>query len=429
MKNILLIGTGITGKSLYDYYKDKDVNLYIYDDKDFSGFEKAKKFDGNFNNIDFLVKSPGIKPNHRLIEEAEKLGIKVYSDLELAFSLLKTKNTVAVTGTNGKTTVTMLIGKILENMGKTYLAGNIGNGIFDCLDEISEKDYLVVECSSFQLAFTNKFHPHVGVITNITSDHLDWHGSLYNYQEAKKNIYKNMTSEDYLIINFDDPFLKTMEGPKTNLLAYAMEYPHLNGAFIKNNAFYTLIEGKLEKIMDTDKVLLKGDHNKGNILGAILVAKVYGVKNEIIEKTLMEFKGAPHRIEFVRKINGVEYYNDSKGTNPDSTDVALKAFKNIILIAGGYDKKSDFYEMLKNNKDAIKKMILLGATKDKLKNEGEKLNIPYHVVDDLEEAVNFAYKTAKKDDVVLLSPACASWDMFKNYEERGDKFKELVRNL
>ena len=136
MKNILLIGTGITGKSLYDYYKDKDVNLYIYDDKDFSGFEKAKKFDGNFNNIDFLVKSPGIKPNHRLIEEAEKLGIKVYSDLELAFSLLKTKNTVAVTGTNGKTTVTMLIGKILENMGKTYLAGNIGNGIFDCLDEI-----------------------------------------------------------------------------------------------------------------------------------------------------------------------------------------------------------------------------------------------------------------------------------------------------
>ncbi|ERT65149.1 UDP-N-acetylmuramoyl-L-alanine--D-glutamate ligase [Peptoniphilus sp. BV3AC2] len=427
---ILIIGTGTTGKSVYNYAKKHEIDAFILDEREnYDGFEREDIFNGDFSGIDFAVKSPGIKPESKIIKKLEDKNIKIISDIEFASYFYKTKDIVAITGTNGKTTITTLVNEILNKVGKSYAVGNIGVGVMDVIDY--DPKFIVCEASSFQLAYIDKFHPHVAVITNITSDHLDWHKTVENYRKAKENIYKNLEEDDYLILGASCDYVKTINAGVKNTYYYSYDDLGRPGLFTKDGEIiFRHFDGTLENIMKVSDVFIKGRHNIENAMAAILSAYSLGVDLEIIVDTIKNFKGVEHRIEFVRTFNGISYYNDSKGTNPDSTDVALKAFEKSVLIIGGYDKGSDFKKLLEDNKDKITSLVVMGATSELIINEATELGIETTRVKDMEEAVSVATTIARENNsVVLLSPACASWDMYPNYEVRGRHFKEIVMGL
>lgn len=427
---ILIIGTGTTGKSVYNYAKKHEIDAFILDEREnYDGFEREDIFNGDFSGIDFAVKSPGIKPESKIIKKLEDKNIKIISDIEFASYFYKTKDIVAITGTNGKTTITTLVNEILNKVGKSYAVGNIGVGVMDVIDY--DPKFIVCEASSFQLAYIDKFHPHVAVITNITSDHLDWHKTVENYRKAKENIYKNLEEDDFLILGASCDYVKTINAGVKNTYYYSYDDLGRPGLFTKDGEIiYRHFDGTLENIMKVSDVFIKGRHNIENAMAAILSAYSLGVDLEIIVDTIKNFKGVEHRIEFVRTFNGISYYNDSKGTNPDSTDVALKAFEKSVLIIGGYDKGSDFKKLLEDNKDKITSLVVMGATSELIIKEATELGIETTRVKDMEEAVSVATTIARENNsVVLLSPACASWDMYPNYEVRGRHFKEIVMGL
>lgn len=427
---ILIIGTGTTGKSVYNYAKKHEIDAFILDEREnYDGFEREDIFNGDFSGIDFAVKSPGIKPESKIIKTLEDKNIKIISDIEFASYFYKTKDIVTITGTNGKTTITTLVNEILNKVGKSYVVGNIGVGVMDVIDY--DPKFIVCEASSFQLAYIDKFHPHVAVITNITSDHLDWHKTVENYRKAKENIYRNLEEDDYLILGASCDYVKTINAGVKNTYYYSYDDLGRPGLFTKDGEIiFRHFDGTLENIMKVSDVFIKGRHNIENAMAAILSAYSLGVDLEIIVDTIKNFKGVEHRIEFVRTFNGISYYNDSKGTNPDSTDVALKAFEKSVLIIGGYDKGSDFKKLLEDNKDKITSLVVMGATSELIIKEATELGIETTRVKDMEEAVSVATTIAReKNSVVLLSPACASWDMYPNYEVRGRHFKEIVMGL
>lgn len=427
---ILIIGTGTTGKSVYNYAKKHEIDAFILDEREnYDGFEREDIFNGDFSGIDFAVKSPGIKPESKIIKKLEDKNIKIISDIEFASYFYKTKDIVAITGTNGKTTITTLVNEILNKVGKSYAVGNIGVGVMDVIDY--DPKFIVCEASSFQLAYIDKFHPHVAVITNITSDHLDWHKTVENYRKAKENIYKNLEEDDYLILGASCDYVKTINAGVKNTYYYSYDDLGRPGLFTKDGEIiFRHFDGTLENIMKVSDVFIKGRHNIENAMAAILSAYSLGVDLEIIVDTIKNFKGVEHRIEFVRTFNGISYYNDSKGTNPDSTDVALKAFEKSVLIIGGYDKGSDFKKLLEDNKDKITSLVVMGATSELIIKEATELGIETTRVKDMEEAVSVSTTIARENNsVVLLSPACASWDMYPNYEVRGKHFKEIVMGL
>lgn len=427
---ILIIGTGTTGKSVYNYAKKHEIDAFILDEREnYDGFEREDIFSGDFSGIDFAVKSPGIKPESKIIKTLEDKNIKIISDIEFASYFYKTKDIVAITGTNGKTTITTLVNEILNKVGKSYAVGNIGVGVMDVIDY--DPKFIVCEASSFQLAYIDKFHPHVAVITNITSDHLDWHKTVENYRKAKENIYKNLEEDDFLILGASCDYVKTINAGVKNTYYYSYDDLGRPGLFTKDGEIiFRHFDGTLENIMKVSDVFIKGRHNIENAMAAILSAYSLGVDLEIIVDTIKNFKGVEHRIEFVRTFNGISYYNDSKGTNPDSTDVALKAFEKSVLIIGGYDKGSDFKKLLEDNKDKITSLVVMGATSELIIKEATELGIETTRVKDMEEAVSVATTIARENhSVVLLSPACASWDMYPNYEVRGRHFKEIVMGL
>ena len=427
---ILIIGTGTTGKSVYNYAKKHEIDAFILDEREnYDGFEREDIFNGDFSGIDFAVKSPGIKPESKIIKKLEDKNIKIISDIEFASYFYKTKDIVAITGTNGKTTITTLVNEILNKVGKSYAVGNIGVGVMDVIDY--DPKFIVCEASSFQLAYIDKFHPHVAVITNITSDHLDWHKTVENYRKAKENIYKNLEEDDFLILGASCDYVKTINAGVKNTYYYSYDDLGRPGLFTKDGEIiFRHFDGTLENIMKVSDVFIKGRHNIENAMAAILSAYSLGVDLEIIVDTIKNFKGVEHRIEFVRTFNGISYYNDSKGTNPDSTDVALKAFEKSVLIIGGYDKGSDFKKLLEDNKDKITYLVVMGATSELIIKEATELGIETTRVKDMEEAVSVATTIARENNsVVLLSPACASWDMYPNYEVRGRHFKEIVMGL
>lgn len=427
---ILIIGTGTTGKSVYNYAKKHEIDAFILDEREnYDGFEREDIFSGDFSGIDFAVKSPGIKPESKIIKTLEDKNIKIISDIEFASYFYKTKDIVAITGTNGKTTITTLVNEILNKVGKSYAVGNIGVGVMDAIDY--DPKFIVCEASSFQLAYIDKFHPHVAVITNITSDHLDWHKTVENYRKAKENIYKNLEEDDYLILGASCDYVKTIKAGVKNTYYYSYDDLGRPGLFTNDGEIiFRHFDGTLENIMKVSDVFIKGRHNIENSMAAILSAYSLGVDLEIIVDTIKNFNGVEHRIEFVRTFNGISYYNDSKGTNPDSTDVALKAFEKSVLIIGGYDKGSDFKKLLEDNKDKITSLVVMGATSELIIKEATELGIETTRVKDMEEAVSVATTIARENNsVVLLSPACASWDMYPNYEVRGRHFKEIVMGL
>ena len=434
-KNILIMGFGVTGKTALKFLKEFPCKIYVYDsnqdihklniEEDFIIFKEE-----DLGDIDLIVKSPGIYPFHELLEKAREKNIEIISDIELSYRNLKTENVIAVTGTNGKTTTTTILGDILRRVAKTYVVGNIGRGILEITKEASDDDYVVIEASSFQLEDTIKFKPHIGVLTYVTSDHLDWHKTRQNYVDAKFKIFKNQDENDFAILNYEDKDLAEEYKLKAEKYYFSMEKIGDKGAYVDNGKIFFNNGEKTEEVLDIKDIKIPGEHNVRNIMAAIIACKLLNIDLDLIKKSILSFTGVEHRIEFVREVDGVKYYNDSKGTNPDSTEVAVAAMDgDVVLIAGGYDKGADFDNLIEKSKDKIKTAILFGETAEKISNSCKKSGVEFYITEDLKKAVELARKLSSSGDDVLLSPACASWDMYKSYEIRGQHFKDLVKEL
>lgn len=434
-KNILIMGFGVTGKSSLKFLREFPVKIYIYDKKiDLQSLKVDEDFiifkDEDLDKIDLIVKSPGIYPFDDLLVKAREKNIEIISDIELSYRYLKTDNVVAVTGTNGKTTTTTIVGDILKRKAKTFVVGNIGRGILEITKEAKKDDFIVIEASSFQLEDTIKFKPHIALLTYVTSDHLDWHKTTENYVNAKFKIFANQDENDFAILNYEDRNLAKKHNIKAQKYYFSMEKISEKGSYFDNGKIYYNDGKNTEEILDVKDLKIPGVHNIKNVMAAIIIAKLFGIDSNTIKRSISSFTGVEHRIEFVRELHGVKYYNDSKGTNPDSTEVAIAAMDgDVILIAGGYDKNSNFDNLIEKSKDKLKTVILLGETADKISNSCKKSKVEFYIVKDLNKAVELAKKLSLKGEDVLLSPACASWDMYSNYEARGRHFKDLVREL
>lgn len=434
-KNILIMGFGVTGKSSLKFLREFPVKIYIYDKKiDLQSLKVDEDFiifkDEDLDKIDLIVKSPGIYPFDDILVKAREKNIEIISDIELSYRYLKTDNVVAVTGTNGKTTTTTIVGDILKRKAKTFVVGNIGRGILEITKEAKKDDFVVIEASSFQLEDTIKFKPHIALLTYVTSDHLDWHKTSENYVKAKLKIFANQDENDFAILNYEDRNLAKKHNIKAQKYYFSMEKISEKGSYFEDGKIYYNDGKNSEEILEVKDLKIPGVHNIKNVMAAIIIAKLFGIDSYTIKRSISSFTGVEHRIEFVRELNGVKYYNDSKGTNPDSTEVAIAAMDGyVILIAGGYDKNSNFDNLIEKSKDKLKTVILLGETADKISNSCKKSDVEFYIVKDLNKAVELAKKLAVKGEDVLLSPACASWDMYSNYEARGRHFKDLVREL
>lgn len=429
------MGFGVTGKSALKFLKEFPCKIYVYDsNQDLQKLNVEEDFiifkEEDLDKIDLIVKSPGIYPFHELLMKAREKNIEIISDIELSYRNLKTKNVIAVTGTNGKTTTTTIIGDILKRVSQTYVVGNIGRGILEITGEAKSDDYLVIEASSFQLEDTIDFKPHIALLTYVTSDHLDWHKTTKNYVDAKFKIFKNQDENDFAILNYENKELAKEYNLKAEKYYFSMEKISDKGAYVQDGKIYFNDGKNIEEVLDTKDIKIPGDHNIKNIMAAIIGCKLLNIDLDIIKKSITSFTGVEHRIEFVRELRGVKYYNDSKGTNPDSTEVAVAAMDgDVILIAGGYDKGADFDDLIEKSKDKIKTAILFGETAEKISKACKENDLEFYITKDLNKAVELAEKISCEGDDVLLSPACASWDMYSDYEVRGQHFKDLVKEL
>lgn len=445
-KNVLVIGLGITGLSAVKALEKLEANISLYDSKDeealgsffyeIKDIQVKKYLNGKkpiLDNIDLILKSPGVPLDIPILIEAKMKNIEIITDLELYYRIKSGKNMIVITGTNGKTTTTRLTGEIFRKAEyNTYIAGNIGIGILDDVLKDKDDDIIVVEASSFQLENTIHFKPHISAIINITPDHISWHGSLDNYIESKKKIFKNQNNDDYTILNYDDKILRQVsKSIKSNIIWFSVKEKLENGAFIEDDWIVLSHDGKTTRIVKLDEIQILGKHNLENILTSICISWAMGLKKEEIRTGVSEFKGVEHRMEYVKTTEGIAFYNDSKGTNPDSTVKAIEALSSpIILIAGGYDKGSEYDELIHSFNGKIKDLILIGETREKIKKVAiEKGFSRIHLVDSMKEAVKLSYELGEEKDNVLLSPACASWGMYSNFEERGKDFKNIVESL
>ena len=376
------------------------------------------------DSFDYVIKNPGIKYDNPVVVKAKELGIKVINEVEMAYSFLdKSVNIIGVTGSNGKTTTTTLISEFMKNsFDNVYLGGNIGIPLSNFGHDIKPNSYLVLEISDHQLCDMYDFKTNVSVLTNITPTHLDFHKSYEVYQMTKKKIFNNHTGDDLAVINKDDEVsMKITDDIKSTKVYYGHDKTNL--AYYDEEGIY--YDGKL--VIKLDDIILKGKHNYQNIMGAIIAVKKYGVTDEVIQKVLKEFKGVEHRLEYVDTINGVTYYNDSKATNCVSTITALNSFdKPTILLLGGYDRGHSFHDLDDSMKN-VKCVVCFGETKNRIEEFCNDLNIKCYKNDTLKEAMNVVKDICTPGDVVLLSPACASWDQYDRFEDRGDEFKNLVR--
>ncbi|EGV15050.1 UDP-N-acetylmuramoyl-L-alanine--D-glutamate ligase [Streptococcus infantis X] len=373
-----------------------------------------------------MVKNPGIPYSNSMIEKALEKGIPVLTEVELAY-LISEAPIVGITGSNGKTTTTTMIGEVLTAAGQNgLLSGNIGYPASQVAQTATDKDTLVMELSSFQLMGIQEFHPEIAVITNLMPTHIDYHGSFEDYVAAKWNIQSNMTAADYLVLNFNQELAKEL-ATKTNATVVPFStLEKVDGAYLEDGLLYF----RGEKVMAADEIGVPGSHNVENALATIAVAKLRSVDNETIKETLSGFGGVKHRLQFVDQINGVKFYNDSKSTNILATQKALSGFDNskVILIAGGLDRGNEFDELVPDI-TGLKKMVILGQSAERVKRAADKAGVAYVDATDIADATRKAYELAEEGDVVLLSPANASWDMYANFEVRGDLFIDTVAEL
>ena len=378
------------------------------------------------NTFDYMIKNPGIPANNPVVLKAKELGIKVINEIEMAYHFLP-KNTkiIGITGSNGKTTTTTLIYEILKKKyPNVYLGGNIGYPLSQIVNDIKENSILVMEISDHQLCDMYEFKTNISLLLNLVHAHIDFHGTYEIYKAMKKRIFNNHTNTDLAILNHDNKDVLELTNDIVSTKKYFSKTDKLD-AYIENDGIYY----NNELVLNFNDIKLKGMHNYENIMACILAVKQFNVESELIKEYLSTFKGVEHRIEYVDTINGVDYYNDSKSTNNEATMTALKTFKNpTILIMGGLDRNIPF-DNLADYVGNVKAIVCYGETKNKIKEFADKNNVNCYVLENLNEAVNKAHEIAESGDTVLLSPACASWDQFKTFEERGELFKNLVKGL
>ena len=395
--------------------KELGINLIITD-------KPEELLDDSFA---YVVKNPGIKVDHKVCLKANELNIPVINELEVAYHYLP-KNTkiIAITGSNGKTTTTTLTYEILKSANlPVHLGGNIGYPMCSLLDELKQNEIIVIELSAQQLHDFYDFKTDIGILTNLTPVHLDHFKTYENYKRCKKKIFNHHTNLDLAILNGSNQDVLDLTNDIKSKKVYFSSSKDCD-ICIKNNAIYYN-----EEIIKLDDIKLKGNHNYENIMCAIVVAKQFNVSNEVIKEVLTTFTGVEHRLEFVKELNKRSFYNDSKATNVTSTIIALDSFKQpTILLLGGLDRGHSFDELLDHMKN-VKFVVCYGETKDRILDFCNKNNITCYKKDNLEEATILAYNNSKEDDVILLSPACASWDQYEKFEDRGDDFKRVIKSL
>ena len=445
-KKVLVFGSGISGIAASRLLEKKGAKVILYDGNETLDKEKMRQQIGEktqveivlgtfpeeiLDRLSLVVMSPGVPTDLPIVKKMRAADIPIWGEIELAYAYGK-GDVLAITGTNGKTTTTALLGEIMRSYNpSTYIVGNIGNPYTAVADTLTEDSVTVAEISSFQLETIDKFCPKVSAILNITPDHLNRHHTMEAYIRAKEDIAKNQTQEQVCVLNYEDEVLREFGSHvKADVIYFSSQRKLERGIYLEDECIIYNNEVKME-LCHVDELKLLGIHNYENVMAAAAMALAYGVPAEIVKTVIRQFAGVEHRIEFVCEKNGVAYYNDSKGTNPDAAIKGIQAMNRpTYLIGGGYDKDSEYDEWIEAFAGKVKKLVLLGATKEKIAATARR-----HGFEDIiltgtfEEAVMTCVNLANPGDAVLLSPACASWGMFKNYEERGDKFKEIVNSL
>ena len=446
-RKVLVFGAGISGIGAAGLLEANGADVILYDgnekldpaslkeqlgEKSGAAVLTGKLPQETITSLDMAVLSPGVPTDLPVVLAMKEAGVQVIGEIELAYQFGK-GDVLAITGTNGKTTTTSLLGQIMKQAREeVYVVGNIGNPYTAVAGQMTEQAVTVAESSSFQLETIREFRPKVSAILNITPDHLNRHHTMEAYIEAKENIAVNQTEDDFCILNYEDRLLREFgENLRAKVLYFSSQRKLEEGIFLEDGEIVLCLNGQKETICHVDELQILGTHNHENVMAAAAMAYVYGVPAQTIRKSVLSFDGVEHRIEYVAEKNGVAYYNDSKGTNPDAAIKGIRAMKRpTVLIGGGYDKDSEYTEWIESFDGKVKKLILLGQTREKIARDAKKCGFTDYVfADSFEEAVHMAVKEAVSGDAVLLSPACASWDMFPSYEVRGDKFKEIVNSL
>ncbi|MGD0938178.1 MAG: UDP-N-acetylmuramoyl-L-alanine--D-glutamate ligase [Terracidiphilus sp.] len=445
-KKVLVVGLGKSGLAAALFLRQRGAQVTVSDIR--SADQLAKEIPAlieagimveagghgllTFRRQDLIVVSPGVPLDTPELVQAKSFGLPVIGELELAARFLKGQ-TLAVTGSNGKTTTTTLLGEILEAGGlPTLVGGNIGVPVVSLIDQSTDEGWSVLEVSSFQLESTVEFHPKIAVILNITPDHLDRHGSIEKYSAAKERIFARQTGEDFLVLNADNARAADAAGrSKARVYWFSIEHPVEQGAWLDQGfVVYRAAAGEaVETIMPLKAIPLKGAHNVENVLAAVVAARLAGVPGEAIRKSIECFKAVEHRLEYVATRHGVEFYNDSKATNVDATAKAIEAFSGgIHLILGGKDKGSPYTVLAPLLRERVRAVYTIGVAAPKIESDLRGV-VSIYSCETLEKAVVAAASAAQPRDVVLLAPACSSFDQFDNYEQRGRVFKQLVKEL
>lgn len=444
--HIGVFGAGVSGIGAAEVLIGQGAKVTLFDESDDKASQKRLEELGldmelalgkaavvRLRTMDKVVLSPGISIYHPEIEAAKAAGVEVMSEVELAYRLTQAK-IIAITGTNGKTTTTTLVGEIMGQMPvKVAVGGNIGQALSKEGLSVGVGDWLVAEISSFQLEGVLTFCPHIAAILNITPDHIDRHKTFDGYVAVKEEVFHRQQDNDFLVLNYDDEIVRNMAvKSQAQVFFFSRKEKLAKGFYVEDGWMVAKLANEYKKIAPVSELQIIGGHNVENALAAIACTYLAGVPETIIRQTLAAFSGVEHRIELVKKINGVPYYNDSKATNPESTIKALEAFDGgILLLAGGHDKMTDLSVMMGLVKERTDALILFGEAEARFAEAAQAAGVRniHRCGMDFEAAVQLAHKLAKPQQIVLLSPACSSYDLFDNYEQRGRVFKELVRAL
>ncbi len=448
-KKVLVIGSGLSGVGSVNLLNkvgakpvvleenkslsEEDIRLKLHEeDRDKTEIIVGEISDAVLDELVLVVPSPAVPLDSPTVLRIKEKNIPIWSEIELAYNFAKGK-VVAITGTNGKTTTTTLVGDIMKaHFGKVYVVGNIGVSYAESSLLMDDSSVTVGEISSFQLEAVDNFHANVSAILNVTPDHLNRHHTMECYAAMKENITNNQTKDDTCVLNYDNEYTRDFgKRCPAKVVFFSTKEKLSDGLFLDGDEIYMSTAGNTVSVMNIHDMNLVGLCNVENVMAAIAMSLAMGVPMSTVLEVIRNFKAVEHRIEFVATKRGVDYYNDSKGTNPDAAIQGIKAMsKPTILIGGGYDKGSEYDEWIENFGDKVKLLVLIGQTKEKIAECAKKHGFNDFVFKDtFEEALEFCTQSANEGDAVLLSPACASWDMFPNYETRGKKFKEYVNKL
>lgn len=446
-KNVLVVGTGISGIAACELLLDKKIRVTLFDgNKDLDlekVYEKSEKLrtvpvilgdltEEQMDQFDVTVLSPGVPTDIPMVNRMREKGIAIWGEIELAYYFSKGR-IAAITGTNGKTTTTALTGEIMKNYYKDVkVVGNIGIPYTSVAADTTDETVTVAEISSFQLETIHEFKPEVSAILNITPDHLNRHHTMECYIRTKEDITRNQGKDETCVLNYEDEVLRKFgEGLKTNVIFFSSKRALENGFYLSDENIYYAKNGEVSLVINIHELNLLGNHNYENVMAACAIATAFGVPMDKIVEVLKTFTAVEHRIEYVCEKRGVKFYNDSKGTNPDAAIQGIRAMNRPTwLIGGGYDKQSEYDEWIEAFDGKVKGLVLIGQTREKIAECAKKHGFEDVVLcDTFEEAIMYCYDHSVSGDAVLLSPACASWGMFPNYEERGRIFKDIVRGL